>query len=103
VPRCLADGGEYFSQYSTTPAGAGRQSYYYGVDQIGSARRLFATASGAPAYGYDPYGNRRHATATITDFDYAGMFFNADSGLYLTQYRIYDPIAGRVVVARKAF
>jgi RHS repeat-associated protein len=23
------------------------------------------------------------------------MFFNADSGLYLTQYRAYDPVPGR--------
>lgn len=23
------------------------------------------------------------------------MLFNADSGLYLTQYRAYDPVAGR--------
>ena len=23
------------------------------------------------------------------------MFYNADSGLYLTQYRAYDPVAGR--------
>jgi RHS repeat-associated protein len=31
----------------------------------------------------------------LTDFVYAGMFYNADSGLYLTQYRAYDAVAGR--------
>jgi RHS repeat-associated protein len=34
-------------------------------------------------------------TAPLTDLGYAGMFFNADSGLYLTQYRAYDPVSGR--------
>jgi RHS repeat-associated protein len=35
------------------------------------------------------------STAPLTDFGYAGMFYNADSGLYLTPYRAYDPVAGR--------
>ena len=34
-------------------------------------------------------------TAPTTDFTYAGMFHNADSGLDLTLYRAYDPVAGR--------
>jgi len=58
-------------------------------------RRVFASTTSAPAYGYDPYGNALQATAPLTDFGYAGMFTNADSGLYLTQYRAYDPVAGR--------
>jgi RHS repeat-associated protein len=58
-------------------------------------RRVFASASSAPAYGYDPYGNALQATAPLTDFGYAGMFTNADSGLYLTRYRAYDPATGR--------
>jgi RHS repeat-associated protein len=49
----------------------------------------------ALAYSYDPYGKPLQATAPTTDFVYAGMFYNADSGLYLTQYRGYDPVAGR--------
>jgi hypothetical protein len=31
-------------------------SLYYGIDQIGSVRRVFASPMSAPAYGYDPYG-----------------------------------------------
>ena len=60
-------------------------------------RRVFATTSSAPAYSYDPYpyGNALQGTAPLTDFNYAGMFYNADSGLYLTQYRAYDPVSGR--------
>jgi RHS repeat-associated protein len=58
-------------------------------------RRVFASTSSAPAYSYDPYGNALQGTAPLTDFNYAGMFYNADSGLYLTQYRVYDPVSGR--------
>lgn len=58
-------------------------------------RRVFASTTSAPAYAYDPYGQPLQATAPITDFNYAGMFYNADSGLYLTRYRVYDPVGGR--------
>jgi len=68
---------------------------YYGIDQIGSVRRAFASTSSAPAYGYDPYGAPLQTTAPVTDFVYGGMFYDADSGLYLTKYRAYDPVSGR--------
>jgi RHS repeat-associated protein len=58
-------------------------------------RRAFASTSSANAYSYDPYGNPMQTTAPVTDFGYAGMFYDADSGLYLTPYRAYDPVAGR--------
>jgi RHS repeat-associated protein len=70
-------------------------SLYYGIDQIGSVRRVFASTTSAPAYGYDPYGLPLQVTAPITDFVYGGMFHNADNGLYLANYRAYDPVAGR--------
>src|SRR5438034_1360601 len=35
------------------------------------------------------------STAVATDFRYAGMFYHADSGLYLTHYRVYDPVTAR--------
>jgi RHS repeat-associated protein len=85
--RSYYDEGEYVPG---TPA-----SLFYGIDQIGSVRRVFASATSAPAYGYDPYGLPLQATAPITDFVYAGMFYNADSALYLTNYRAYNPVAGR--------
>ena len=56
---------------------------------------MFASASSAPAYSYDPYGVALQTTAPLTDFGYAGMFANADSGLNLTKYRAYDPVPGR--------
>jgi RHS repeat-associated protein len=85
---------EYYAEGEYVP-GAPAQPYYYGPDQIGSVRRVFASASSAPAYSYDAYGNALQSTAPLTDFNYAGMFYNADSGLYLTQYRAYDPVSGR--------
>jgi len=88
VTRSYYDEGEYVPG---TPA----QPYYYGIDQLGSVRRAFASTTSAPAFGYDPYGNALQATALPTDFSYAGMLYNADSGLYLTQYRAYDPAVGR--------
>jgi RHS repeat-associated protein len=84
----------YYAEGEFVPGSPG-QAYYYGVDQIGSARRVFASKSSAPAYGYDAWGNSLQATAPLTDFGYAGMFNSAESGLYLTPYRAYDPVAGR--------
>jgi RHS repeat-associated protein len=84
----------YYDEGEFVP-GAPAQSYYYGPDQIGSPRRVFASPTTAPAYDYDPYGVPLQGTAPLTDFGYAGMFYNADSGLYLTLYRAYDPVAGR--------
>jgi RHS repeat-associated protein len=83
--RSYYDEGEYLPG---TPA----QALYYGIDQIGSVRRVFTSAS---AYSYDPYGSPIQVTAPLTDFVYSGLFYNADSRLYLANYRAYDPAAGR--------
>ena len=85
---------EYLAEGEYVP-GTTPQPYYYGPDQIGSVRRVFASTSSAPAFSYDPYGVPLQTTTPVTDFNYAGIFFNADSGLDLTQYRAYDPVAGR--------
>ncbi|MCD2175033.1 hypothetical protein LQK84_18870 [Rhizobium sp. C4] len=88
LTRQYLDEGEYLS-------GSSPQTYFYGIDQLGSVRRVFASASSAPAYDYDPYGVALQATAPLTDFGYAGMFANPESGLNLTWYRAYDPGVGR--------
>jgi RHS repeat-associated protein len=85
---------EYYAEGELVP-GTPPQILYCGADQIGTVRRVFASTSSAPAYSYDPYGVPLQATAPLTDFTYAGMFHDADSGLDLTKYRAYDPIAGR--------
>jgi RHS repeat-associated protein len=56
---------------------------------------VFASVNTAPAYSYDAYGVALQGTAPLANLNYAGMFLNSDSGLYLTQYRAYDPIVGR--------
>jgi RHS repeat-associated protein len=84
----------YYDEGEFVP-GTPAQTLYYGIDQIGSVRRVFASTSSAPAYGYDPYGLALQATAPLTDFVYGGIFYNADSKLYLTLYRVYDPVVGR--------
>ena len=76
-------------------SGTPDEHLYYGIDQLGSVQRAFSSVSGAPAFGYDPYGNPLQATAALTDFGYAGMLTEADSGLYLAMFRAYDPVAGR--------
>ena len=74
-----------------TPA----QSLYYGVDHLGSVRRVFASTGTAPAYDFDPYGAPLQFLVPNTDYGYAGMLYNTDSGLYLTRHRAYDPSVGR--------
>jgi RHS repeat-associated protein len=85
---------EYFAEGEYVP-GTSPQTYFYGIDQIGSVRRAFVDTSTAPAYDYDPYGVMTSGTAPVADFGYAGMFDGTDSGLYLTQFRAYDPSVGR--------
>jgi RHS repeat-associated protein len=85
---------EYFAEGEYLP-GTSPQTYFYGIDQIGSVRRAFVDTSTAPAYDYDPYGVMMSGTASIADFGYAGMFGGTESGLYLTQFRAYDPSVGR--------
>jgi RHS repeat-associated protein len=84
----------YYREGELVP-GTPNQPFYYGIDQIGSVRRAFASTSSAPAYSYDPYGVPLQITAPVTDFVFAGMFYNADSGLLLTKFRVYDPLVGR--------
>ena len=87
IREYLAEG-EYLP--GTTPL-----SLYYGADQVGTVRRVFSTDGSAPAYSYDPYGNPLQSTAPVTDFGYARMMNQRDTGLNLTLYRAYDPNSGR--------
>ncbi|MFV3132066.1 RHS repeat-associated core domain-containing protein, partial [Niveispirillum sp. KHB5.9] len=47
------------------------------------------------AYTYDAYGNSPQAGAAGPQFRYAGMRFDAETGLYHTPNRAYDPQDGR--------
>ena len=77
----------------------GTTSYYYAQDHLGSVRDL-VTASGQvlASYDYDPYGNPTRTTqsgSARADYRYAGLFYHTQSGLYLTHYRVYDPVTAR--------
>jgi RHS repeat-associated protein len=84
----------YFPEGEFVPGSPGT-AYHYGVDQIGSVRRAFIDSSTAPAFEFDPYGAELLSTPRVADFGFAGMFSHDESGLYLTQYRAYDPQTGR--------
>lgn len=72
-------------------------TYYYTRDHLGSIRELTDTGGAVRArYRYDPYGRRtKLAGDRDADFGFAGMFWSAEAGLNLTQFRAYDPQLGR--------
>lgn len=81
------------------PEGEWRQGepLYYYRDHLGSVRDASAgNGKSLAVLDYDAYGNAIRATGeTLPDFRYAGMFYLEDAGLYLTQYRGYDPVTGK--------
>ncbi len=89
-----AAGAEARGYYAEGEYVPGSGALYYAPDNLGSVRRVFSEGA-SPSYDYDPYGAPSQATAPVTDFAYAGMVYNADSGLYLTTRRPYDPASGR--------
>jgi RHS repeat-associated protein len=84
----------YFDEGEFKTSGA-NPALFYGLDQIGSVRRVFESTTGAPSYDYDSWGVALQGPAALTDFGYAGMLTNAGSGLGLTWFRGYDPQVGR--------
>jgi RHS repeat-associated protein len=78
---------------------ASGQLLYYGPDQLDSPRN-FAIVDGATttveALDFDPFGNAlTNPAAPVPDFRFSGMFYHGPSGLYLTQFRAYDPSIAR--------
>jgi RHS repeat-associated protein len=74
---------------------------YYSLDQLGSVRGAVGAqgkSKVAATYDYDPYGffeGFYDAPASLTDFRYAGMFYDKQDGLYLSTYRAYEPRKAR--------
>ena len=86
----------YYSEGVAIPQGG--TLLYYGTDHLGSVRDVMAAQNGAKvaSYDYDPYGNQIAGSGRISvDFRYAQMFYHQQSGLYLTNYRAYDPKTAR--------
>ena len=103
ICRGFAAGGatlsSYYDEGETLPASG--QLIYYGPDQLGSPRNyaVFNSATKkatVEALDFDPFGNALTSPAApLPDFRFAGMLYHANSGLYLTQYRAYDPSIAR--------
>ncbi|MGD9984643.1 MAG: RHS repeat-associated core domain-containing protein [Porticoccaceae bacterium] len=72
---------------------------YYAQDHLGSVRDLVdASGNGLASYDYDPCGQPTRSTtngSARADYRYAGLFYHQPSGLYLTHYRVYDPVTAR--------
>ncbi|WP_313316443.1 RHS repeat-associated core domain-containing protein [Stenotrophomonas sp.] len=69
---------------------------YYVRDQLGSPREVLnqlGNSMGTLEYG--SYGRTVSASGVLPDKRYAGMYYHKESGLYLTWYRSYEPMAGR--------
>jgi RHS repeat-associated protein len=84
--------------YPEGEASVGGGRLYYARDHLGSVRDILSLDDGSrlASIDYDPYGNPIQSDSSVTsDFRYAGMFYQPDSGLYLTQLRAYDPRSGR--------
>ncbi|MBB3428898.1 RHS repeat-associated protein [Rhizobium sp. BK312] len=75
--------------------GAASPGLFYGIDHIGSVRRVFQSATTAPGYDYDPWGVPLQTATPLTDFGYAGMFAVRGIGIDFTRYRAFDPNHGR--------
>ena len=73
----------------------GGSAYFYTRDHLGSVREMTDSSGTAiqARYDYDPYGRVTPVgTTTIaSDFQYAGYYEHASSGLNLTLFRAYDP------------
>ena len=74
------------------------QKLIYMPDQLGSVRDVLDAATGTRVASYDftPYGAVARSSVTNgTDYQYAGLFAHAASGLNFAKYRVQDGATGR--------
>ena len=69
----------------------------YHHDQLGSTRLITSSTGGiAATYTYDSYGNLLVSTGSfVQHFDFAGQYFDTETGLYYSRARYYDPATGQ--------
>jgi len=72
-------------------------NYFYNTDHLGSVREMTDSSGVIQAqYNYDPYGQvTKLQGSQDADFQYAGYYLHARSGLNLTLYRAYNSGLGR--------
>ncbi|MBZ0185653.1 MAG: RHS repeat-associated core domain-containing protein [Candidatus Obscuribacterales bacterium] len=71
-------------------------NYFYSLDHLQSIREITSNTGAIQAqYAFDPYGRTTRLQGAFTpDFQYAGYYNHALSGLSLTQHREYSPTQG---------
>jgi RHS repeat-associated protein len=72
-------------------------NYFYTLDHLGSVRELTNTAGAVLAqYAYNSYGQATKLQGSLdSDFQYAGYYYHAPSGMNLTLNRAYNASFGR--------
>ena len=75
----------------------GGQEFFYHADHQGSVRKITDAAGLAVnSYDYDSYGNIEASFEGIANpFTYTARELDAESGLYYSRARYYDPATGR--------
>ena len=89
--------GTVIAQYFNYGESIGGTSYYWTKDYLGSIREM-ANSTGAiiDQHTYDPYGRTSQLQGSVpSDFQYAGYYLHAPSGLDLTLNRFYNSVLGR--------
>lgn len=95
-----ADGGSVLKTYTRQGVRdiASGTNQYYTADHLGSVREVWDEGGGGllARYDYKPYGERILVSGTdVSTKGFTGHDSHAASGLVLTRYRAYDPMAGR--------
>ena len=90
---------QYYGFGQINYSGGVGTNYYYTKDHLGSVRELVDTSGNLIAqYNYSPYGvvtKVAGVSGIDSDFQYAGYYYHAPTGLNLTMYRAYSPSLGR--------
>jgi RHS repeat-associated protein len=89
--------GSLLNQYFPCGQTISGSNYFYTRDHLGSVRELTDSSGNIQAqYSYDPYGKVTQLQGSLaSDFQYAGYYFHAPSGLNLAVHRAYDANLGR--------
>ena len=84
---------QYFGKGQTI----GGTSYFYTNDLMGSVREMMSSAGSLVAeYTFDVYGRATKIQESLaSDFQYAGYYMHAPSGLSLPVHRVYSANLGR--------
>jgi uncharacterized protein RhaS with RHS repeats len=72
--------------------------YFYHKDHLGSSTVMTdKEAVEIESSDYLPFGHQREHTGTsVTDYKFTDQEYDASSGLYNYDARLYDPVIGRV-------